>query len=163
MRTVLAISIMGVLHAGCGSAQDPLEPPKIFYGEDPCIQCSMIISEERYAAAMNVELPDGRRVSRLFDDVGDMLEYMAAFGDEQVLAAFVHDYDSHEWIDAITAMYLHSPLLHTPMASGVGAFTTRAGAQVFQETLGGEILDWQGIKAMHAKGTLLLPQVIDGG
>lgn len=159
----LTILITAAMLTGCGGGNDPLAPPKIFYGEDVCIQCSMIISDERYAAAINAELDDGRFVSRLFDDVGDMLEYMATHGDEHILATFVHDHDSHDWIDAMTATYIHSPMLHTPMASGVGAFATTSGADAALVNLGGTILNWAELKTMHADGKLLLPQVRQGG
>lgn len=163
VSTFLTILITASILTGCGGENDPLAPPRIYYGEDVCILCSMIISDERYAAAINAELDDGRFVSRLFDDVGDMLEYMVAHDKERTLATFVHDHDSHEWIDATTATYLHSPMLHTPMASGVGAFATTLGADTAQTTFGGPILNWTELKAVHADGKLLLPQVRQGG
>ena len=43
-------------------------PPDIVYGRHICLECGMIISEERVAAAYEWEGED-----RVFDDIGDML------------------------------------------------------------------------------------------
>ena len=59
--------------AACGGGADTTQPPEILYGQDVCDECDMIISEEKYAAAYWTAEGEARR----FDDVGEMLVFMA--------------------------------------------------------------------------------------
>lgn len=127
-----------VLAVACGGRQ-PLEPPKIHYGEDVCAHCGMIVTEERFAAATIAESPERRREPRIYDDIGCML---AAGGpsDGQVVASFVHDHDSLAWIPAETAVYVRSEELRTPMLSGLAAWADRKQAESGAEKYSGSVL-----------------------
>lgn len=132
---LMAITLLFTLTACGGQASAEPEPPTIYYGEDVCEFCGMIVSEERYAAGYI--LADGRE--HIFDDIGDMVRHYLAT-DEDVTAFFVHDQASRTWIRAETASYTLSADLPTPMLSGLAAFPSQDDAIGFAAELGGEIL-----------------------
>lgn len=134
--------LLAALAAGAGCGRDAgTGPPEILYGQDICAHCGMIISDERFAAAA-VMFEDGRRVVRAYDDVGCMLEDDPG----AVAVRWVRGYRDGQWHDAGSAVYLASPKLHTPMASGLAAFGSRADALAARKELEGVILDLDSIK-----------------
>jgi len=140
-REVLACAcalLMSVPAAGCRREAE-LAPPEIRYGESVCVECDMIISDERFAAAILVEGPRGPE-ARLFDDIGDLFAYESGRPELRVLARYVHDLGTREWLDAESAVFLRSPALHTPMVSGIAAFAARADAERQNAETPGEIL-----------------------
>jgi hypothetical protein len=95
----------------------------------------MIISEERYAAAITEE--GGETLK--FDDLGCLLRSRERIAENAEI--WVHDVDTGEWVDGTTAWYLRSEPTLTPMGSGVLAFSARELA----EQRGGseeKIYDW---------------------
>ncbi len=143
-----------VFLGGCAQGVAEVKPPDIRYGEDVCAECNMIISDPRYASGYAYEISPGRYQSAIFDDVGDMLVHADKNPEHKIVAWFVHDFASQEWLDATKASFVHSRDLQTPMASGVAAHTgTDAAMKQAQET-NGEVLDWDGLLARHRAGEL---------
>jgi copper chaperone NosL len=101
--------------------------PEIAYGRDQCDECGMIISEERFASAL--QLRNGKY--RKFDDTGEMIKYQINHSDAEILAWWVHDYESLEWIRGEKAYFVKSPSMQTPMGTGILAFKTMDGADQF--------------------------------
>ncbi|MEZ4710429.1 MAG: nitrous oxide reductase accessory protein NosL [Caldilineaceae bacterium] len=128
--------------AGCGGpAVTPDTPPEILYGEDVCAQCGMIISDERFAAGLVVELAPDVYEHRIFDDIGGMLTYVQEHAQAiTIVAYFVHDYNSKEWINAESAYFVRSNALHTPMGYGLAACAQELEAQALAEEWQGELL-----------------------
>jgi nitrous oxide reductase accessory protein NosL len=137
-RAVLAGAVLTPLAlAGCGGQPAAAGPPQIAFGRDTCAACGMIISDERFAAALTVE--DIEPV--LFDDVGEMLQTVAAEG----LAgrrAWAHDRESVAWLDAMTATYVRGDAGTTPMGTGFSAFANRDAAAAFAAEQGGDVMAW---------------------
>jgi copper chaperone NosL len=121
---LLLLVMMVVVGVGCAQAVNTAEPPKIVYGQDVCDRCSMIISEEKYAAAYWTEAGEARR----FDDIGGMLAFITA-EPEDVAAYWVHDFETAAWIRAEEATYVASGELVTPMGFGIVAFADEELAQ----------------------------------
>ena len=79
-RTFLTGVLVGpILLAGCGGESATAGPPEISYGRDTCHRCGMIVSDERYAAALVAT--DG--TTRVFDDIGEMVETVRKVGDAE--------------------------------------------------------------------------------
>lgn len=129
--------LASLLLVGCGGSDGAEQPPAIAYGQDICSRCGMIISEERFAAG----LVGADGTQEVFDDAGEMIAFVQeeGLGDRRV---WVHDYDSQEWIDGITAVYVVSHDVVTPMASGILAFESRDAAERHVQEYGGNILTW---------------------
>lgn len=134
----LAVALSAAHVAGC-RAEAELGPPEIRFGESVCALCDMIISDERFAAAILVDGPRGPE-PRLFDDIGDLIAYEKGNPGTSVLARYVHDLGTLRWIEAGGATFLRSETLHTPMVSGIAAFADRADAERQRAEAAGEIL-----------------------
>jgi len=130
----LVVGTLVILALSCSSPINVEKPPEIRYGEDVCAECHMFISEERFAAAY--VLPDG--TSRLFDDLGGMLEYDRA-NDEAVAIYWAHDFHSGEWVKAPEATIVLSDAIVTPMGHGVVAFTAYDEAAQFARLNSGTV------------------------
>lgn len=153
-KLLLPLFLFIALLAGCAQGTTELAPPDIRYGEDVCVECNMIISDERFAAAVAHEVGPGRYETASFDDIGDMLEYAAKNTDKPPVAWYVHDYETKEWTDATTASYVASDRVETPMASGLMAFARRDRGDVMAYALGVPIMDWQALQAQFAAGQI---------
>ena len=132
---------------GCNGEADAAQPPQIGYGRDTCARCGMIISDERYAAALVA--PDGR--VRLFDDAGEML-MSAAEDAPEGQRAWAHDRQGKQWIDATTAIYARGEPETTPMGTGYVAFAKREDAEAFAAQPGGlgQVWTWEEVIANQA-------------
>lgn len=123
--------------ASCGDEVSADEPPKIKFGEDTCSRCNMIISEEKYAAALVDK--DGKAM--IFDDIGEMIVVVQEEGLND-RRAWVHDYDTVEWVDATKAFFMDSHENMTPMGTAVVAFGTREAAEKLATERSGTVRDW---------------------
>lgn len=145
MRNLLLAAAL--LVAACGSTAE--SPPDIEYGRDMCEDCGMIIEEPRFASAYR--LPDGEE--RLFDEVADMVLYAHGAGELDAVVAWVHDYETEEWIAAADALYVSGPI-PTPMGGGIVAVATRDGAEALAAEVGGEVLTWTDLEHLVENGGL---------
>ena len=143
-----------VFLGGCAQGVGELKPPDIRYGEDVCAECNMIISDPRYASGYAYEISPGRYESVLFDDIGDMLMHADKHPEHKIVAWYVHDFGSQEWLDATKASFVHSATLQTPMASGVAAHASTDAAMKQAQEMNGEVLDWDSLLARHRAGEL---------
>ena len=110
--------------AGCGGGADTTQPPEILYGQDVCDECDMIISEEKYASAYWTTDGEARR----FDDVGEMLVYMAE-NPEATASVWVHDINSAVWLAAEEAWFVMNSGLRTPMGTGIAVTADEQAAR----------------------------------
>lgn len=152
LRAVTALTCgatLVVTAAACGGASEP-SPPEIAYGADVCAECRMIVSDPRFASAYVVRAESGRLEPRVFDDIGDMLIHASVHPDHEILAWYVHDYDSLEWIDATTAEFVHSDLLQTPMAMGIAAHGLAESARSMADEMDGETLSWSELRDRYS-------------
>jgi copper chaperone NosL len=113
-------------------------PVEIHYGEDVCERCKMIISEKNFAT--QYVLNGGK--AKKFDDVGCMLEYLRENpGDrEDILGAYVRDYDSGGWIDARKAYYFQGGDIKSPMGFGIAAFSSEESMRAYPQFDRGKVL-----------------------
>lgn len=128
-----------VLLAGCGGGSRG-GPPEIRYGLEECGYCRMIISEEKFAAAVVEEV--GTTAS--FDDVGCLLDHLR----ESSAAAkevWVHDHAGGGWIAAETAWFVRGPRSATPMGSGLVAYASRQQADAYAADRGTSVEAWTGL------------------
>ena len=144
--TLLVMVVLTLLLAGCSQATE-IQPPTIRYGEDKCADCDMIINDVRFAAAGIREISAGDYESLLFDDIGDLVRYLAQHKDQTFVASYVHDYDTKAWIEAEKAVYVDSDTLKTPMATGLAASSSQGGAEALAAQWNGTIMDWEAVKA----------------
>jgi copper chaperone NosL len=146
----IALGLTAVLWlTGCGAESPSDTPPEIRYGADVCDQCSMIISEPKYAASYVTTSGEVRR----FDDVGELLAY-DAIHKETVHIYWVHDYTSEEWIRADAATFVFNQGLNTPMGWGLAAFANESDATQLIHEQGGTSVTWATLQQAVASGEL---------
>lgn len=145
---IILLSLVLLLVA-CAQGEAEARPPDIRYGETICEQCTMIISDARFAAGYAFEISPGRYESVAFDDIGDMLVSASEHPERAITAWYVHDYESQGWLDATRATYTLSAELPTPMGHGVAAHADRAAAERMAAALNGRVFDWNDLKAAH--------------
>ncbi len=141
--------LLPLLLLGCQSAADLDTPPEILYGQDICDECSMIISESRYAASYVTTTGEVRR----FDGIGDMLLYDSKHH-EQVHVYWVHDFDSEAWLLADKATLVQSATLSTPMGWGLIAFADPAAAADYVAAQGGSTTTFADLQQLFASGAV---------
>jgi copper chaperone NosL len=148
MKTTLAaivLLLLGALLTGCSNKAEASGPPEISYGRDICIECNMIISEPRFAAAYRLDDGD----TKSFDGIGELVKH-AQLNNEfnRIAFAWVHDFNTEDWILAKEAIYVAGPEIVTPMGHGIVAFTTDSDAQQFAADVSGHVMSWDEIAAL---------------
>ena len=134
------ISLLAFL-AACGSGNE-LHAPEIYYGQDVCEECGMIISDANFAAA-TIDLKGN---AHKFDDIGGMLIYHMDHPEAQVRAYFVHDYQTGAWLRGESAFYVRALLPDAPMGDGIVAFTERASAENFAARMQGQVFKFDELR-----------------
>jgi copper chaperone NosL len=110
---------------GCGGSE--IRPVDIF-PEDNCAQCRMVISDERCAS----EIIDERGDVFKFDDISCLLNYRSKHSDIRIIATFLKDYESKQWMPYENASIVETGA-ETPMGSGKIAFADSKQALAFQK------------------------------
>ncbi len=125
---------------GCrGEAQDG--PPSIRYGDSVCIECGMIISDERFATS-TVIVGDRGNEPLLFDDFNCQMIFEAKHDELRIVNRWCHDHATREWLSMASAWFVKSDQIRTPMASHIAAFATRGQAEAFAGSVEGESMDF---------------------
>lgn len=139
MRRIAAILLLCLVGSACAGRADATGPPEIVYGRDLCVECGMLITEERFAAAYRF---DGE--PKRFDDIGGMLLHGTKTGELPVAGddAWVHDWDTRAWLSAPQAWYVVAESLITPMGYGIVAFGDEEAAAAFASARSGKVFTW---------------------
>lgn len=138
-KTSLLAMAMILLGLSCSGAES--SGPVPIYPEDRCVACGMHILDTRYAA--EAILANGEVWK--FDDMGEMFMHLKAkkVPMEKVRALYVQDFQSRQWMRAEDASYVVSEDIHTPMGTGVIAFSNHSEAAKTAERLHGRIATFQ--------------------
>jgi copper chaperone NosL len=126
-------------------------PRAIRLGEEECAHCRMRISDERFPA----QLASDRGRNWVFDSV-ECLVAWAEEGSElprdRIAGWWVTDFENPgSWLGAAGATYLRSDELRSPMGLGLSAYADAPAARAQQGAHGGDVLDWDGVRALVAR------------
>lgn len=145
MRGKLLYITMLIVSLAIVSACEP-EPQPIQYGGDQCEYCRMMITEPEFGS--QVLNKQGR--SFKFDSVECMAAFDLTFDDpENIHSRWVPDFlDREAWLNAESAIYLHSETLRSPMGLYLSAYADRASAEDMRDEYGGEIIDYEQVKSI---------------
>jgi len=148
----------------CGSKGDP-KPVEIYPEEDVCETCRMLITDQRFAAEF---IPRKGRAKK-FDDPICIIRYfdMAKKLDlgitpEDVVAYYVKDYLTKEWIKAREATFVRANVV-TVMGYGVVAFRDLSRAEAFAKEHKGIILKFDDLWGFYKEPNVMERVVIKGG
>ena len=124
MRRITFLFVLLLSLTGCGK-EGSVFPPKMRYGSEPCSECHMLISDERFSAAILL----GSGLYEKFDDIGCLFQRLKS-NLKHVEEIWVSDYVSKKWVKAHYAYYMVQKSVQTPMGYGILAFSNE------QEALG---------------------------
>ena len=146
LRLMACVAFLALVVAACGTASAG-GPPDINYGRDICVHCGMIINEEKFATAY--EVANGEDL--IFDDVGGMVLHLQETGEEiDGGAAWVHDYETVEWVSAQSAFFVPTLSVASPMGHSILAFADAERAQRFATDVGADVIDWVTVVSLPA-------------
>lgn len=112
--------------------------PKIRYGSEPCAQCGMVISDDRFAAAIR----ESSSREYHFDDTGCMIVHARQSPPPAGAAYYVRDFAAGVWLDAPSASYVNAPGIKSPMAYDIAAFSSPSAASDFARARTGTPDTW---------------------
>lgn len=122
-----------------GCSEKSYKPREIVSETDVCKVCNMSIVHNEYAGQIILKNGD----VEMFDDIGCLMDYINANGEDEMGAAFIKDAVKNEWINTFEAMYVYNKDYWTPMNYGVLAFDTKDAANSWMEKEGhGKILTY---------------------
>ncbi len=151
-RTLAFIGLLALILGACGGTAGAQGPPDIAYGRDICVQCGMIINEERFSAAYTLD--DG--TEKVFDDLGGLLLHQRATGDTiDSKHTWVHDFRTVERVDVANAYFVATMSASSPMGHSILAFTDEERAVAFASEVGGEVIRWDVVFAMPERDGLV--------
>jgi copper chaperone NosL len=130
MNRVLTCSLLASLALLAGACSRPPDtgPPQLRYGEQECDACRMLVSDERFAAALVFD-QQGEVTKLAFDDINCVFAYLSDHPRSGPYQVYTHDLNTHAWLDARTALFVHSEKLETPMASQIAAASSPEGLE----------------------------------
>lgn len=139
--TVSMLSAAIVLLGGCGET-DPDAPPQIMLGDSTCIECGMIVSDERFGTATIVEGDRGSR-ALIFDDFNCQKNFELKHTELEIITRWSRDYETLEWFHTDEGWFVASIQIRTPMASNIAGFDSIERARAFAEPLGAEVIRYK--------------------
>jgi len=159
LRLIALVGLLAISGAACGTANAE-GPPDINYGRDICVQCGMIINEAKFATAY--EVADGEDL--IFDDIGGMVLHLRGTGDEiDADSAWVHDFETEEWVVASQAFFVPTLSVTSPMGHSILTFSDEERAQTFADEAGADVINWVTVLSLPATEGLVGHHHMDTG
>lgn len=141
LRKIMFLLIVIIVITGC-SAEIDLTPRTIDPTIDICPVCRMSIIDEHFAA----QVIDNQGYVESFDDIGCLSIFMRRLletgAQEKILALYVKDFETMEWISAQDAYYVQGQI-DTPMSFGIVAFSEENTAGQFSKDVEGKLINWE--------------------
>jgi Cu-processing system permease protein len=135
-RRGIALLFASGMMLGCGKP-DLSRPPGLRWGEEACAGCRMIISDERFAAAL---VSETREVLK-FDDIDCLILHEGQCLEDGTVY-WVRDFTGARWIKAREATFVYSTSLVTPMNHGLAALPSIDAASKLAEDRSGRTLQF---------------------
>lgn len=133
-RCLLILCTLLSLSACTGGAPRPVE---VALGQDACAHCRMVVGDARLAA----QLVAPGQEPLVFDDLGCLVDHLAARPPSPGAVAYVADHRTGAWVRAADAVFSRVPGLATPMASSLVAHADETSRRADPSTVGGTIVD----------------------
>ncbi len=137
LRKILLLSAAFVLLVSACSQK----PADIHYGSDECVQCKMMITDNRFAAQIITET--GKSVK--FDAIECMAAYSGEHKSELGEARFwISDFsDPGTWVDVQQATIIRSEVINSPMGASLLAIGNEETAEQHLSEYPGEPVQWE--------------------
>lgn len=125
------------------------EPQPINYGKDQCNFCKMNVVDKLHSAQYVTK--KGKQFK--FDAVECMVNIINKEKNQQDLSTLlVADYaNPGKMTDALTATYLISKKIKSPMGANLSAFSQKNDAEKTQKEFGGNLFTWKELRTNFSK------------
>lgn len=122
-----------------------LGPVPIKLHKDNCDFCKMTIADGRFAAEL---ITDKGRVYK-FDDLSCMIRFSNENKNQVYAQKYVNDYTKNNiLVDAISAFFIYSTNVRSPMRGDVAAFATQEDAEEYAKIWNAPILKWDQLNSV---------------
>ena len=133
-----SIILVLLLITACSPEAQPIQ-----YGSDQCHFCRMTIVDKAHAA----EVVTTKGKAYKFDSGECMIRFVSNNEAEYVMI-LVNDFNNPgNLVNAKACTYLVSPNIPSPMGANLSAFENAEAAQQLLQEKGGELYDWESVKA----------------
>ncbi|MGX1930923.1 nitrous oxide reductase accessory protein NosL [Flagellimonas sp. 2504JD4-2] len=106
-----------------------------------CAHCKMDVKSNNFKAKA---VKNNTQVYH-FDAIECLINYLKTKKESDFGQLLVVDYNTENYIPAITAYYLKSKSLPSPMGANLSAYSTEKDAQAMQKDKDGEVMDWKAL------------------
>ncbi len=135
---IIAMALLLMVLVSCKVSPEPIN-----YGSDVCHYCSMTIVDKQHAAEYVTK--KGRTYK--FDSIECMMNGLKEVDKADVELYLVNDYGvPGDLIDALTANYLISKNIPSPMGEFLSAFGNEENAKLVQAEQGGQLFTWEALQ-----------------
>lgn len=142
MRVLSSIFLL-LVASSCSTGPKPIN-----YGEDACQFCRMTIVDNQHAAQLVTEKGKNYKYDAIECMINDLNKW------ERPLVKFhlVADYANPGILtDALTASYLISESIPSPMGEYLSAFANESIRNETQQSAGGDMLNWEQLRLTLSK------------
>ncbi len=118
-----------------------IKPEPLNYGTDACQTCKMTLMDNKFGA----EIVTKKGKVYKFDDLNCMINFYNSGSEpeENIAYKLVIDFaNPGQFIDASQNYYVKSDSIHSPMASGVAAFSNEKDFKSYKKKWKGILLSW---------------------
>lgn len=138
IKTLLIFCVLSLLITSAFAQE------KISFGKDKCAYCTMIIQDKLHATIAVDN--DGKTYK--FDAIEGLINFLKERNEADFQKLLIADYSNDgELTDALSATYLKSKTIPSPMGVFLSGFERKDVAEKVQIEKGGELYDWKQIKA----------------
>lgn len=117
------------------------KPAEIHYGNDECVHCKMMITDNQFAS----QLVTDKGKAYKFDSIECMAVYHRMNSQQlEGAALWVSDYNNPgTWHKAEEALYVKSEVINSPMGESLLAFASDREARQHIQDKPGKLITWQ--------------------
>jgi copper chaperone NosL len=139
-QILLLFSFMGVISCS-------VEPEAIDYGKDYCHSCKMNIVDKTHASQFVTK--KGKQFK--FDSIECLISELNTIDSKTLAFIKVANYSNPgEMTDAISATFLISTAIKSPMGMNLSAFKNPKEAEEFQQKYAGTLFNWENLNQQLA-------------
>ncbi|MBC8257485.1 MAG: hypothetical protein H8E38_00565 [SAR324 cluster bacterium] len=141
---LLALLLMSV--GGCEKKNEQQLPAKLVWDRDICVECSMAVSDRRFAA----QVVDDKGKPYFFDDIGCAVNWLKNKNWKEKALLWIQDVETEEWIKANEANWTFGNP-NTPMGYGFSASKMNVKNSLSFEIVEQMILNNKTLRQQHQK------------
>lgn len=133
--SILYLTVFMLILSACSQ-----KPAEIHYGNDECVHCKMMITDNQFATQLVTEKGKAYK----FDSIECMAVYHRMNSQQlEGVALWVSDYNNPgTWLKAEEAQYVKSDVVNSPMGESLLAFASDEEAKQHIQDKPGKLIAW---------------------